>query len=494
MLSYLIWSPMLLGTGLLMTKTSKLNALKIVACLLVLINTLMSAYIYHHFDATAVMQLVEAYNWLPMLGMQYHLGIDGISLPLIMLTHIIVLITIMATWHSVQHMVRQYLAAILLLQGLLIGVFASLDAVLFYIFWEATLLPVYLLIGIWGGKQRVYAATKFFVVTFVGSVCLLAAIVYLAKQSGSFNILSYHTLSLSTPVQLWIFAGFFLGFAIKIPMWPLHSWLPHAHTQASTGGSVLLAAVLLKMGAYGFLRFSLPIVTKACQLLSGVMLTLSLVAIIYISIVALWQADMKKRIAYSSIAHMGLITLGCFVVLHTKMPTKAMAMGLEGAMMLMISHGLIAAALFICIGYIYERLHTREINQLQGIANTMPLFAGYFMFFALANVAVPGMASFVGEFFIILTTMHSSFLLAMLAATTVFLSTAYTLWMYRNVMYGAVHQTKVAELIDIKGVELLSLVILAALVLLLGIYPQVLLQVMHPSIAALVAQLTNGVS
>ena len=366
------------------------------------------------------------------------------------------------------------MAAFLIMSGIVNGVFSSLDAILFYVFWEASLIPMFLIIGVWGGPNRVYASIKFFLYTLLGSLLMLVAFIYLYQISGgSFSILDYHRLPLSLTPQILIFIAFTLAFAVKVPMWPVHTWLPDAHVEAPTGGSVVLAAILLKMGGYGFLRFSLPIVPDASQYLAGMMITLSLIAIVYIGLVALIQADMKKLIAYSSVAHMGFVTLGFFLF---------NAYGLEGAMVQMISHGFISAAMFLCIGVMYDRLHSRQIADYGGLAKRMPVFAAFFMLFAMANTGLPGTSGFVGEFIVIMAAMKVNFWYAFFAATTLITGAAYTLWMYKRVIFGAVIHPAVEEMKDIGGREILILAILAVAVLGMGLYPLPLMEVMHTTV------------
>jgi len=437
---------------------------------------------------TADMQFVERLPWVVRFDAYYHLGVDGISMPLIMLTTFLTPLVVLAGWEVIKTRPAQYYAAFLLLEGMMIGVFAALDALLFYVFWEAMLVPMFLIIGIWGGPRRIYATIKFFLYTFFGSVFMLVALIYLYLQQGNFSIEGFYSLPLDSTAQTWIFLAFLIAFAVKVPMWPVHTWLPDAHVEAPTGGSVILAAILLKMGGYGFVRFSLPIAPDASQALAGLMITLSLIAVVYIAFVALVQHDMKKLIAYSSIAHMGFVTLGFFVVfriLGNSPGGDGAALAFQGSMVQMISHGLISGALFLCIGVLYDRLHSREIGDYGGVVNTMPKFAALAVFFALANAGLPGTSGFVGEFFVILGSFQASFWIALLAATTLILGAAYTLWLVKRVIFGDVGNDGVAALSDIGLREGIILLILAAAVLLLGVWPGPLVEVMDATLSGL---------
>jgi NADH-quinone oxidoreductase subunit M len=427
-------------------------------------------------NGTAAMQFVEQANWIERFNITYHLGIDGISLWLVVLTAFTTVIVVIAGWEVITQRVAQYMAAFLILSGLMVGVFCSLDGMLFYVFFEATLIPMYLIIGVWGGPHRVYAAFKFFLYTLLGSLLMLVALLYLYGQSHTFDLAAWNKLPLEFTAQVLIFIAFFLAFAVKVPMWPVHTWLPDAHVEAPTGGSIVLAAIMLKLGAYGFVRFSLPIVPDASHFLAPVVITLSLIAVVYIGLVALVQTDMKKLVAYSSIAHMGFVTLGFFIFNQ---------IGTEGAIVQMISHGFVSGAMFFCIGVLYDRMHTRTIADYGGVVNTMPKFAAFAMLFAMANCGLPGTSGFVGEFMVILGAIKFNFWIGALAALTLILGAAYTLWMYKRVIFGAVANDHVANLLDIGKREFLILACLAALVLFLGIYPKPFTNAMHESVANL---------
>ena len=495
-LSLLIWAPILGGVWVLYAGDRQEQTVKVLSLAVAVITFVISVLAYADFDTgTHAMQFVELTRWIETFNINYHLGIDGISLPLIMLTTFTTVLVIIAAWDVIETRVSQYMAAFLILEGLMNGVFASVDAMLFYFFWEAMLIPMFLIIGVWGGPRRVYATIKFFLYTFLGSVFMLVALLYLYSRAGSFNILDLHQLPLSMLAQQLIFIAFFLAFSVKIPMWPVHTWLPDAHVEAPTGGSVILAAIMLKMGGYGFLRFSLPITPDASQALDGFVIALSLIAIVYIGFVALVQNDMKKLIAYSSISHMGFVTLGFFIGFTTWAATgnsDAAIMGLEGGMMQMISHGFISGALFLCVGVMYDRLHSREISDYGGVANTMPKFAAFMMLFAMANTGLPGTSGFGGEFLVILSAYQAGFWIAFLAALTLILGAAYTLWMYKRVIFGDIANDNVAGLTDITGKEKSFLVLLAVVVLLFGIWPAPLFEVMHPTFEHLFEHITQS--
>lgn len=486
-LSLLIWLPILSAIPIaLFNSHSRINVSRWIALVVSVFCFALSIYLYVIFDTTtALMQFTERYEWIPMLKVYYEVGVDGISLPLIALSCFTTVIIIMASWRMVEKRVAVYLAAFMVMQGTVVGVFASMDAMLFYFFWEAMLIPMYLSIGIWGMKNRLYASTKFFLYTFFGSALMLAVLIYLRIQSGSFSIASFYQLTLPMSDQIWIFFGFFLAFAIKIPMWPLHTWLPDAHTEAPTGGSVILAALMLKLGGYGFLRFSLPIVPDACQALDWFMIVLSIFAIVYIGFIAIVQKDMKKLIAYSSVAHMGFVTLGCFmiyvIIKHTgNMPDAYMA--LEGAMVQMISHAFGSGAMFLAFGVIYMQIHTRNIKDFGGIAKVMPVFTGFFVLYCMSNVGLPGTSGFVGEFMIILSTFKATFWATFFAALTLIIGAAYTLRMVKNVYFGPVVTDKVKSLVDIGLLTKFIFMLLAIAIIVIGVYPDILLREFHSSI------------
>ena len=481
-LDLMIWSPVIVGLILLLigkNATSLSYWLSLTTSLLVFG---MSMYALSMFKTDQVgIQFELIAPWIERFNINYHLGIDGISFPLILLTTFITPIVILTARTSNKINLHQYLASFLILEGLMIGVFSSLDAFLFYVFWEAMLIPMFIIIGIWGGENRVYATIKFFLYTFLGSVFMLIAIIYLYISTGSYSIFDFYNLDLSRMEQIFIFLAFLFAFAVKIPMWPVHTWLPDAHVEAPTGGSVILAAILLKMGGYGLLRFSLPITPAASNELSMLMVVLSLIAIIYIGMVALSQTDMKKLIAYSSVAHMGFVTLGTFVVFlnHENASIENMNIAISGAMIQMISHGLISGALFLCIGVMYDRIHSREINDYGGVALAMPRFAGLIVFFALANAALPGTSGFVGEVLIILASLKVNFWIALLSGTTLVIGAAYTLWMIKRVIFGSITNEKISNAQDTTAVEFISLTILAFMVLAMGIYPEPLMKLMY---------------
>jgi NADH-quinone oxidoreductase subunit M len=459
----------------------------------------LSLQLYVGFDfSTAHMQFVEKAPWIPAFRINYSLGVDGISTPLILLSTFLTPMIIIAGWEVIKKRPAQYFAAFLILEGLMVGVFAALDSMLFYVFWEAMLIPMFIIIGVWGGERRVYATIKFFLYTFLGSVLMLVALIYLRLESGSFSILVFHVLPIGETAQTLIFIAFLVAFAVKVPMWPVHTWLPDAHVEAPTGGSVILAAVLLKMGGYGFIRFSMPIVPDASSALDGVMIALSLIAVVYIGLVALVQQDMKKLIAYSSIAHMGFVTLGFFIAwaIMNNSPVGAAAdgisLGISGAMVQMISHGLISGAMFLCVGVLYDRMHSRQIADYGGVINTMPKFGAFMVLFAMANAGLPGTSGFVGEFMVILASMQANFWYAFLAATTLIFGAAYTLWMVKRVVFGEVANDNVKVLHDINAREALLLTILAVSVLALGLYPAPLIDMMQPSVDNLISHIMQS--
>lgn len=487
LLSLLIWLPVLGAIPVaMMNSAAQANRARILSLILSIISMVLCIPLYFSFDVnTAAMQFVEHLTWIPVLKINYDLGVDGISMPLVLLTCFTTLLVVLASWTMVHKKVGQYLAAFLVMQGAVVGVFASLDAILFYFFWEAMLIPMYLSIGIWGMEQRSHAAIKFFLYTFFGSALLLIVLLYLRLQSDTFYILDYYHLHLSMPVQIFLFFGFLIAFAIKVPMWPLHTWLPDAHTEAPVGGSVVLAALMLKIGTYGFFRFSLPIVSDACGYLDWFMIGLSLIAIVYIGFIAIAQTDLKKLIAYSSVAHMGFVTLGTFMLYITVKHTGNMRnafLGLEGALTQMITHAFGAGAMFLAFGVLYEQLHTRYIKNLGGVAKTMPIFAAFFMIFALSNVGLPGTSGFVGEFMILMSTFKASFWVTFFAASTLIIGPAYTLWMYKRVFYGPVIQSNIVGLKDVGKMDRFIFILLTIAVLGIGLYPEFLLRVYHVSI------------
>ena len=480
-LSFVIWLPIIGGILVLAVGNQRSEAAKRLALGISIGTFLLSLPLYTRFDkSVATFQFTEHSAWVPTFNINYSIGIDGISLPLILLTTFLTCIVVVAGWKVIQYRVAHYMAAFLFLEGFMIGVFSALDAVLFYTFWEGMLIPMFLIIGIWGGENRVYATIKFFLYTLLGSLLMLVAFLYLYNVSEStFDIREWHILRIGFTPQVLLFIAFFTAFAVKVPMVPVHTWLPDAHVEAPTGGSVILAAVMLKMGAYGFLRFSLPILPDASHSLAGVIIALSLIAIVYIALVALAQTDMKKLIAYSSISHMGFVTLGIFIF---------NANGIEGAIVQMISHGFVSGALFLCVGVLYDRLHSRKLETYGGVAHSMPIFAALMMLFTLANVGLPGTSGFVGELLVIIGVFQESAVFAGIAALTLILGAAYTLRMYKRAIYGKIVNDAVATLKDLEPQEKISLGLIAFFVLLLGIWPFPLLEVMHPAVDLLIEQ------
>jgi NADH-quinone oxidoreductase subunit M len=492
LLSWLIWLP-IVGGFVVLGLGHRATLAKWLSLIVSALALLLSIPMWNWFKTgTAEMQFVERAPWISTIHSEYYIGIDGISMPLILLTTFTTLLVVIASWENVEKRVAQYMAAFLILEGLMIGVFAALDGVLFYVFWEAMLLPMFIIIGVWGGPRRVYATIKFFLYTFIGSLLMLVALIYMYLKSGSYQLAVFQHLPLTLTEQTLIFLAFLAAFAVKVPMFPVHTWLPDAHVEAPTGGSVVLAAIMLKMGGYGFLRFSLPIAPDASRELDWLIIALSLIAVVYIGFVALAQRDMKKLIAYSSIAHMGFVTLGMFIgfqiVAHTGR-TSGIALGLDGAVVQMLSHGLVSGAMFLCVGVMYDRVHSREISAYGGVVNTMPKFAAYMVLFALANSGLPGTSGFVGEFLVILASFKANVWYAFLAATIMVLGAAYTLWLVKRVIFGEVANDKVAALKDLNGREFLVLGLLAVAVLLVGLWPAPLFDVMRASTQHLAEQL-----
>jgi len=492
LLSYLIWLPIAAGVLILLLGDRQIVLGRWLALAASLATLALAVPLWAHFDTTtANLQFPQLLPWIPRFKAFYALGVDGISMPLIVLTAFMTVPVVIAAWTVIETRPAQYYAAFLIMEGLMIGVFAATDALLFYFFWEAMLIPMFLIIGIWGGPRRVYATIKFFLYTFLGSVFMLAALIYMYVKADDYSIASFQALPLSLIEQRWIFAAFMLAFAVKVPMWPVHTWLPDAHVEAPTGGSVILAAIMLKMGGYGFLRFSLPVTPDASRELDLLVIALSLIAVIYIGYVALVQQDMKKLIAYSSISHMGFVTLGAFVMYEIVRNTGSLqgaGMGVDGAMVQMVSHGLVSGALFLCVGVLYDRLHSRQIADYGGVVNTMPLFAAFMVLFALANTGLPGTSGFVGEFLVIIASFRASFWYSALAAVTLILGAAYTLWLVKRVVFGPVLSPRVAALKDLNGREFIVLGALALAVLLIGVWPAPLLKVMQPTVHHLVSQ------
>ncbi len=495
LLTLLIWLPLLGAVLVLFTGGDKqAKTARTIAVVFTLLNLALTIPLWLAFDPSSYdMQFTEDHLWIRAYQIHYALGIDGISLIMVALTNFTGLLVVIAGCHSIKTRVSQYMAAFLVIQGMIIGVFCATDAILFYVFWEGMLIPMYLSIGMWGSANRSYASIKFFLFTFLGSILMLVALIYLYNITGSFSIQRYYGLPLSLGTEKWLFAAFLLAFAVKVPMWPVHTWLPDAHTEAPAGGSVVLAALMLKLGIYGFLRFSMPIAPNACAAMAWTMVVLSLIAVIYIGMIAIVQSDMKKLIAYSSIAHMGFATLGCFMVYDIVQDLGSLQdayMSLEGAVIQMVAHAFGSGAMFLGVGMLADRFynHSRLIKDYGGVANTMPMFAAFFVLFAMSNVGLPGTAGFVGEFMIIMSAFQSHFLVALFASMTLILSACYTLWMVKRIFYGPIANDHVAAFKDISGAELINYVLLTVGVFALGLFPEPMVQVMRVTIGHLLLQ------
>jgi len=492
LLSLLIWLP-IIGAIVVLAVGRQPNTARWLSLAVTLATFVLSVPLWTGYQpAGPAMQFVESHAWIAALKANYALGVDGISIALIVLTAFTSVLVILGSWGPIEKRVSQYMAAMLALEGLLIGVFATTDALLFYVFFEAMLIPMFIIIGIWGGPRRVYATLKFFIYTFLGSIFMLVALIYLHMKTGEFSLAAFAHAGLGTKEQAWLFFAFLAGFAIKVPMWPVHTWLPDAHVEAPTGGSVILAAIMLKVGGYGFIRFSLPIAPDASQEYAWLVIAMSLIAIVYIGYVALVQEDMKKLIAYSSIAHMGFVTLGIFIALalvRTHGNPLGARLAVQGAMVQMISHGFVSGAMFSCIGVMYDRLHTRMIKDYGGVANVMPWFAAFMVLFAMANCGLPGTSGFVGEFMVILAAFQDSPLIALLAAFTLIIGAAYTLWLVKRVIFGEVGNDKVAKMKDLDAREWIVLGAFAVAVLAVGVYPKPLTDLMEPAVLQIVQQL-----
>jgi NADH-quinone oxidoreductase subunit M len=497
LISLVVWLPIFGGVAVLLSgDKGDASGVRVLSLVIAIATFVLSLGLFTGFDSsTSAMQFVEKMAWIPAFDINYHFGVDGFSMPLIILTTFTTILVVIAGWEVIQKKPSQYLAAFLIMEGLMVAVFAALDAMFFYIFWEAMLVPMFILIGVWGGERRVYATIKFFIYTFIGSVFMLVALIYMYYKGGSFEILDMHMLKLTLHEQILIFLAFLAAFAVKVPMWPVHTWLPDAHVEAPTGGSVILAAIMLKIGGYGFIRFSLPITPDAAHALDWLIILMSLVAVVYIGFVALVQKDMKKLVAYSSIAHMGFVTLGLFVVFQiwenpAGASSSGAALAVEGAMIQMISHGFISGAMFLMIGVLYDRMHTREITAYGGVVHTMPIFAAFAVFFAMSNAGLPGTSGFVGEFMVILASFQANFWYAFLGALTLILGAAYTLWMVKRVFYGPIANENVRALTDINSREFTIMAILAIAVLVLGLWPAPVIDVMHASVQNLLQHIS----
>ncbi len=485
-ISVTIWLPIIFGILVLATGDDKNAPLARVLSLVgSVLGFLVTLPLYIGFDkTTSNMQFVEQHEWIYRFNIQYFLGVDGISMLFILLNSFFTVIVVLAGWKVIEKRVAQYMAAFLIMSGIINGVFGALDAILFYVFWEAMLIPMFIIIGIWGGPNRIYATMKFFLYTLLGSLLMLVALIYLYNLTGgSFSILEFQRVAIPMTAQILIFIAFFFAFAVKVPMFPVHTWLPDAHVEAPTGGSVILAALMLKVGAYGFLRFSMPIAPDASHELAGLMIALSLIAVVYIGLVALMQSDMKKLVAYSSISHMGFVTLGFFIF---------NAYGMEGAILQMLSHGFVAGALFLCIGVLYDRMHSRQIADYGGVVNKMPVFAAFFMLFAMANSGLPGTSAFVGEFLVLMGAIKVNFWYAFAAGSTLIFGAAYTLWLYKRVIFGAITNHHVEELTDMNAREVLIMTVLAIFVLGMGLYPLPLSEILHVSVNDLLVHVAHS--
>ena len=493
LLSLLIWLPVVGAVPVLLAGSGRPGLARWLALLVAILTFVVSLFLLPQYNAAdAAMQLGENHLWIASLGVHYGLAVDGISVALILLTTFVSILVIVGAWEVIQDKPHQYMAAMLVLEGLMIGVFCATDALLFYVFFEAMLIPMFILIGVWGGPRRVYATIKFFIYTFLGSIFMLIGLIYLYLKAGTFDLHTLAALPLTMKEQSWLFFAFLLAFAVKVPMVPVHTWLPDAHVEAPTGGSVVLAAVMLKIGGYGFLRFSLPITPDAAAHFAPLVIVLSLIAVVYIGYVALVQDDMKKLVAYSSVAHMGFVTLGIFIafmLVRDANNLDAAKLGMQGAMVQMISHGFVSGAMFSCIGVLYDRLHTRQIKDYGGVINVMPWFGFFYVLFAMANSGLPGTSGFVGEFMVVLASFSANPWIALFAAFTLIIGAAYTLWMVKRVLWGDITNPHVAEMKEINGRETFVLVAFAAAVLALGIWPQPLIHLMDSSVAQLVQQL-----
>jgi NADH-quinone oxidoreductase subunit M len=493
LLSTLVWLPIVGGAIALALGNQRAQTARWLALTVALATFALSISLLTGFDHfTSALQFIEQREWIPAYGIQYHLGADGLSVALIVLTTLTTALVLIGAWGSIDKRVNQYVAAFLFLEGLMIGVFAAVDAMLFYVFFEGMLIPMFIIIGVWGGPRRVYASVKFFLYTFLGSVFMLVGLIYLYLKAGSWQLPDLYALPLAAHEQMWLFFAFLIAFAVKVPMFPVHTWLPDAHVEAPTGGSVILAAIMLKIGGYGFLRFNLPIVPDASHEFAWLVIALSLIAVVYIGLVALVQEDMKRLIAYSSISHMGFVTLGIFIAMMLVRDAgnpEAARLGMQGAMVQMVSHGFISGAMFSCVGVLYDRMHSRMIKDYGGVANVMPWFAAFMVFFSMANAGLPGTSGFVGEFMVILASFQAHPLLAFTAAMTLVIGAAYTLWLVKRVVFGDIGNAHVAELEDINPREWIVLSVFAAGVLLIGVYPKPLTDLMEPAIAQLASQL-----